>query len=314
MKIYIPEPIAEAGEKYLEFQGYEIFRGSGQTDKESLIRDIAECDAMILRTAKMDEEVLENGKKLRIVARHGAGYDNLDVKAAKKRGIITTYSPDTTALSVAEMTITLLLMLAKKVKRMETELRKDNFSYKFSHKGMDVSGKTLGIIGLGKIGKMVAKKAAIGLDMKVISYIPRPEGKEIPEYVKAVPLEQLLKESDFISLHVPGGAKNQNLIGKKELEQMKESAFLLNLSRGGVVNESEFAEAVRKKQIAGGALDVFAKEPPEITDDIFKLENVILTPHIGSNTEECMERIAMDVAKDVDLVLSGEDPRHPIRQ
>ena len=200
------------------------------------------------------------------------------------------------------------------MKRMETELRKDNFSYKFSHKGMDVSGKTLGIIGLGKIGKMVAKKAAIGLDMKVISYIPRPEGKEIPEYVKAVPLEQLLKESDFISLHVPGGAKNQNLIGKKELEQMKESAFLLNLSRGGVVNESEFAEAVRKKQIAGGALDVFAKEPPEITDDIFKLENVILTPHIGSNTEECMERIAMDVAKDVDLVLSGEDPRHPIRQ
>ena len=303
MKIYIPEPIAEAGEKYLEFQGYEIFRGSGQTDKESLIRDIAECDAMILRTAKMDEEVLENGKKLRIVARHGAGYDNLYVKAA-----------DTTALSVAETTITLLLMLAKKVKRMETELRKDNFSYKFSHKGMDVSGKTLGIIGLGKIGKMVAKKAAIGLDMKVISYIPRPEGKEIPEYVKAVPLEQLLKESDFISLHVPGGAKNQNLIGKKELEQMKESAFLLNLSRGGVVNESEFAEAVRKKQIAGGALDVFAKEPPEITDDIFKLENVILTPHIGSNTEECMERIAMDVAKDVDLVLSGEDPRHPIRQ
>ena len=249
MKIYIPEPIAEAGEKYLEFQGYEIFRGSGQTDRESLIRDIAECDAMILRTAKMDEEVLEDGKKLRIVARHGAGYDNLDVKAAKERGIITTYSPDTTALSVAEMTITLLLMLAKKVKRMETELRKDNFSYKFSHKGMDVSGKTLGIIGLGKIGKMVAKKAAIGLDMTVISYIPRPEGKEIPEYVKAVPLEQLLKESDFISLHVPGGAKNQNLIGKKELEQMKESAFLLNLSRGGVVNESEFAEAVRKKQM-----------------------------------------------------------------
>ena len=158
MKIYIPEPIAEAGEKYLEFQGYEIFRGSGQTDRESLIRDIAECDAMILRTAKMDEEVLEDGKKLRIVARHGAGYDNLDVKAAKERGIITTYSPDTTALSVAEMTITLLLMLAKKVKRMETELRKDNFSYKFSHKGMDVSGKTLGIIGLGKSGKWLQKK------------------------------------------------------------------------------------------------------------------------------------------------------------
>ena len=122
MKIYIPEPIAEAGEKYLEFQGYEIFRGSGQTDRESLIRDIAECDAMILRTAKMDEEVLEDGKKLRIVARHGAGYDNLDVKAAKERGIITTYSPDTTALSVAEMTITLLLMLAKKVMTADDEV------------------------------------------------------------------------------------------------------------------------------------------------------------------------------------------------
>ena len=160
MKIYIPEPIAEAGEKYLEFQGYEIFRGSGQTDRESLIRDITECEAMILRTAKVDEEVLAAGKKLRIVARHGAGYDNLDVKAAKEKGIITTYSPDTTALSVAETTITLLLMLAKKVKRMEAELRNDNFVYKFSHKGMDVSGKTLGVIGLGKNWENGCKKGS----------------------------------------------------------------------------------------------------------------------------------------------------------
>lgn len=314
MRIYIPEPIAEAGEKYLTECGYEVFRGSGRIDKESLKQDIAECDAMILRTAKIDDEIMEAGKKLKIIARHGAGYDNLDVKAARKRKIITTYSPDTTALSVAEMTITLLLMLARKVKSMEEELRKDHFSYKFSHKGIDVSQKTLGIIGFGKIGRMVAQKAVFGLDMKVISYIPRPEGKKVPEYVECVTWKELLERSDFISIHVPGKAENRNLIGENELKEMKSSAFLLNLARGGVVDEEAFAEAVLQKKIAGGALDVFQKEPPDLKNKIFQVENVILTPHIGSNTEECMERIALDVAEDVHLVLEGKEPRHLIRQ
>lgn len=311
-KIYIPQPIAEVGEQYLKDHGCEIIRGSRRLDVISMKEDIADCDAMILRTAKVTREVLEAGKKLQIVARHGAGYDNLDVHAAKENGIITTYSPDTTALSVAEFTISAILVMAKRLKRMEAELRNDNFNYKFTHKGMDVSGKTLGIIGFGNIGRQVAKKAAFGLDMKVITYVPRPEGKTIPDYVELVSWEVLFKEADFVSVHVPGSEANTGLIGTKEFMWMKPSAYLIQVSRGDVVDEDAFACAVKNGEISGGLIDVFETEPPMIDDPLFELDDVLLTPHIGSNTEECMERIALDVAEDVMRVLSGQEPRHPI--
>ena len=160
-KIYIPQPIAAAGEDYLIEKGYEIVRGSGKTDKESIKNDIAVCDAMIQRTAKVDKGILEAGKNLKIIARHGAGYDNLDWKAANESGIYTTYSPDTTTLSVAEFTITVILNLAKRLKESEELVRNGDFQKKFSLKGTDVAGKTLGIIGFGKIGRG-SKKGGTG--------------------------------------------------------------------------------------------------------------------------------------------------------
>lgn len=312
-KIYIPQSIAAAGEDYLRSKGYEIVRGSDRLDKESIKKDIQNCEAMILRTVRMDREILEAAKKLKIVARHGAGYDNLDWKAAEQLGIKATYSPDTTGLSVAEYTLTAILNLAKRMKESETLIRTGRFKEKFSMKGSDVSGKILGIIGLGKIGKEVARRAAFGFDMKVISYVPRPEGKEIPDYVELVSREELFEKADYISLHVPGGEKNQGLVGAKEFALMKQSTYLIQASRGGVVDETAFVDAVKNGQIAGGAVDVFTTEPPQEENPLFGLENVILTPHIGSNTEECMDRIALDVAEDVHLVLSGKEPRHPIR-
>ena len=269
---------------------------------------------MIQRTAKVDKEILEAGKNLKIIARHGAGYDNLDWKAANELGIYTTYSPDTTTLSVAEFTITVILNLAKRLKESEELVRNGDFQKKFSLKGTDVAGKTLGIIGLGKIGKEVARKAALGLDMRVISYVSRPEGKDIPEYIEIVSWEELLQTSDYISLHVPGGEKNQGIISKKEFAMMKKSASLIQVSRGGVVDEEALAEAIRNSQIRGAAVDVFSEEPPQKDNTLLKLEQVILTPHIGSNTVECMDRIALDVAEDVHLVLSGENPKHPIKR
>ena len=202
--------------------------------------------------------------------------------------------------------------LAKRIKESETLVRTGRFKEKFSMKGSDVSGKTLGIVGLGKIGKEVARRAALGFDMRVISYVPRPEGKEIPDYVELVSWEELFKQADYISLHVPGGKKNQCLVGAKEFALMKQGAYLIQVSRGGVVDETAFADAVKNGQIAGGVVDVFTMEPPQEENPLFELENVILTPHIGSNTEECMDRIALDVAEDVHLVLSEKEPRHPI--
>lgn len=311
-KIFIPEPVAAAGENYLKEKGYQIVRGSGKFDKESLKKDIADCDAMLLSSLNIDREILEAGRKLVIVARHGAGYDNLDFRAAKELGIWATYSPDTTSISVAEFTIAAMLAFARKMEACSRELRKGNFQYKSANRGMEMAGKTLGIIGLGRIGRLVAKKAAYGLDMEILAYVPRPEGKEIPAYVRCVDWETLFGESDFISVHIPGGQKNRGLIGEKEFSIMKESACLVNVSRGGVMDEAAFCEAVKAGKIAGGVIDVFETEPPSSDNPLFALENVILTPHMASNTAECMAGIALDNAEDIHLALSGKKPRHVI--
>lgn len=311
-KIFIPQPAAEEAEDWLREKGYLIIRGSGKSDRESVKKDIADCDAMLLRTWKIDREILESGRKLKVVARHGAGYDNIDRTAAEELGIRVTYSPDTTAASVSEFAVLSILSLAKKHFDFSKELRNENFGYKFRNQGMDVAGKTLGIIGFGRIGSLTARKAFYGLDMKILAYIPRTEGKNIPGYVEVVPREELFRRSDFISLHVPGGEKTRGMIGKKEFAQMKKSAYIIQLSRGGVMDEQAFCEAVKNHTIAGGAVDVFETEPPADDHPLFQLPNVILTPHIGSNTEECMRRIAMDNAMDIDRVLSGQEPLHPV--
>lgn len=312
-KIFIPQPAAPEGERYLEEKGYQIVRGSGKTDRESLKKDIADCDAMLLRSLKIDREILEAGRKLKIIARHGAGYDNLDYQAAKELGIWATYSPDTTSLSVAEFTIASILSAARRIEACSLELRKGNYQYKSANKGMDVTGKTLGIIGFGRIGRLVAKKAAYGLDMDILAYVPRPEGKEIPGYVRLADWEVLFRESDFICVHIPGGEGNRGIIGEREFSLMKEKAYLINVSRGGVMDEAAFCDAVKTGRIAGGVVDVFETEPPSPDNPMFELKNVILTPHMASNTEECMARIALDNAKDIDLVLSGREPEHVIR-
>ncbi len=312
-KIYIPQAVAREGEDYLLDRGYEIVRGDG-TLKEELKRGIADCDAMLLRTAKVDREVLEAGTRLKIVARHGAGYDNIDYKAAEELGIWATFSPLTTGLSVAEFTISAMLSLAKKLDRMSRELRSGNFDYKFTHKGMDLAGKTLGIIGLGKIGLQVARRAALGLDMNILAFEARPEGKEFPDYIKLTDLNTLLETADVITVHVPGGPATAGMIGAEQFRRMKPSAYFINASRGGVMDEAAFADAVRNQEIAGAAIDVFSQEPPQMDDPLFSLENVLLTPHIASNTQECMARIALDAAQEIHLVLSGRSPRFPLNQ
>ena len=305
-KIYIPQPIAAAGEDYLIEKGYEIVRGSGKTDKESIKNDIAVCDAMIQRTAKVDKEILEAGKNLKIIARHGAGYDNLDWKAANELGIYTTYSPDTTTLSVAEFTITVILNLAKRLKESEELVRKGDFQKKFSLKGTDVAGKTLGIIGLGKIGKEVARKAALGLDMRVISYVPRPEGKDIPEYIEIVSWEELLQTSDYISLHVPGGEKNQGIISKKEFAMMKPGTIVVNCARGGIVNENDLAEALSNDVIGGAGMDVFVGERFDPESALAKAPHLICTPHMAAQTDTAVEQICLMMVKGTMAVLRGE--------
>lgn len=305
-KVYIPQQIAREGVDYLLEQGYELKFGQEPTEAE-FIREAADCDAVLLRTAKCPEAVLAAGKRLKIVARHGVGYDNVDVEAAARLGIWVTNTPNALADSVAEFSLGAMLLAAKNIPDCSRELYRGNYGYKNSHKGMDLYGKTLGILGFGRIGRALAKKAYFGLDMKILAYSRSLKQEDAPEYVTA-----WLEQADVVSLHVPGGAASRNLLDKTEFDRMKPGAILINASRGGVVNEQALDRALREGKLSRAVMDVQEREPPERDDPLLQNERVILTPHMASNTEECMARMALHAAWQIHKVLSGEKPDWPV--
>jgi D-3-phosphoglycerate dehydrogenase len=311
MKVLIPQMVAQEAIELLTEHGYEIKYGSGETE-EDLIRDVTDCDAILLRTAPCTSDVLSSGKKLKIVARHGAGYNNVDLSAAEKLGIWVTNTPDATTYSVAEFTIGAIISAAKRVYPASRAAREGDFYFKNSHKGMDLKGSTLGIIGFGRIGAEVARKAHFGLDMNVVTYVRSK--RKLPDHVRTVDLKTLYAESDFISLHVPATPDTADMVGREAFSLMKDTAYLINCARGEVVDEEELIKALRDKEIAGAFLDVMKKEPFDVTGPLFSMENVTITPHMASNTHECMKAMACQAAGQIHLVLSGEQPTWPVNK
>lgn len=310
-KVLIPQDVAQEGKEFLLERGYDIKMGSGTTEAD-LIRDVADCDAILLRTAAVSRSVLEAGTNLRVVARHGAGYNNVDIDAAGELGIWVTNAPDSTTISVAEFTMGAILAAAKRTFLMTNALKEGNFYYKNSHKGVDLYQKTLGIIGLGRIGREVAKKASLGFDMRVIAYAPRAAKETIPDYVTLADWEQVFRESDIISLHVPLNKETNGMVGAREFDMMKDTSYLINCARGEVVREADLIEALEKKKIAGVFADVLDQEPPARENPLLTMENAVVTPHMASNTKECMIKMAVQAASQIDLVLSGRAPAWPV--
>jgi D-3-phosphoglycerate dehydrogenase / 2-oxoglutarate reductase len=313
-RILIPQDIVEEGKDWLLAHGYEIKIGSGIT-ADAIARDVADCDAILARTALFPAQVLEAGKKLRVIGRHGIGYDNIDVARATELGIWVTNTPEANAGSVAEFAIGCIIALARNFIRSDRETRAGNWEIRNRMTGSDLEGKVLGIVGLGRIGRRLARKAALGLDMKVIGYDPYVSPDAFPEQVTpARNWEELFASCDFISLHLPGGAGNKGIVGRKEFSLMRKTACLINASRGDVLNEAELAEALKNGTIAGAALDVFAQEPPEKDNPLFALDNVLLTPHNAALTREAMLRMALGAAQGIDEVLSGKRPAWPVNE
>lgn len=310
-QILIPQDIAKEGKELLLQKGCSIKMGTGITE-EDLIRDVADCDAILLRTAVVSRAVLEAGRKLKIVARHGAGYNNVDMEAADRLGIWVTNTPDATTNSVAEFTMGAVLSAAKRTHLLSRKLKENDFYAKNTCKGMDLEGKTLAIIGFGRIGQAVAKKAYYGFSMKVIAYTPHVRKELVPDYVTMVSWEEAFSQADFISLHMPLKKDNRECIGEAEFNRMKNTAFLINCARGEVVNEKALIDALVQEKIAGAFIDVFQQEPPAADNPLLFMENVIATPHMASNTEECMRRMAVQAASQIILVLSGEQPDWPV--
>ena len=310
-KVYIPQPCAKEGVDYLLALGYEVKVGNNPTTEE-FVKEVADCDAVLLRTALCPEEVLAAGRNLKIVARHGVGYDNVDLAAADRLGIWVTNTPQALSDSVAEYTLMAMLMAAKNVVNCSNEMYQGNFFYKNSHKGMDLFGKTLGIVGFGRIGRALAKKAYFGLDMNILAYHPRLTQEQVPEYVKLCSREELFAQSDIVSLHLPGGEANRNAVGEKELALMKPTAILVNAARGEVVDEAALEKALEEGKLTRAVLDVQSKEPPEADYPFYQNNKVILTPHMASNTDACMARMALHAAWQIHKALSTGTPDWPV--
>jgi len=305
-KVLIPQDIVQEGKDYLKKHGHEVVIGSA-FDIETIKREVADADALLVRTASYPAEVLEAGKKLKVISRHGVGVDNIDVKKATELGIRVTYTPEANASTVSELALGFLIALARKIVVCDKATRSNNFNIRNTLPITDLSGKTLSIIGFGRIGKLVARKAMHGLDMNIVVYDPYV--KAVPEGINLVKdLKDALKVADFISLHLPSTEETRNLINSKTIKLMKKSVNIVNCARGDLVNESEITTALREGQIAGLATDVFAQEPPPKDHPFFDLENVILTPHNASLTYECMVRMAVQAAEGIVDVLSGKEP------
>ncbi|HUZ17242.1 MAG TPA: hydroxyacid dehydrogenase [Spirochaetia bacterium] len=311
-RVLIPQDVAETGKQYLRERGYEIKSGSG-TSVEAISHDVADCDAILARTAPFPSAVLDAAPKLKVIARHGVGVDNIDLERAAELGIWVTNAPASNSNTVAEHTLTLILALAKKLIPAAAAFRAGDFEARNRLKGMDLEGKTLGIVGMGKIGKLVATKAGIGLGMRIVgfdAYVPAdafPEGVE-----RSATLEELLGRSDFVTLHVPATPETKDYIGKQEIACMKPSAYLINAARGEILDETALIEALQAGRIAGAGLDVFREEPPAKNNPLFAMENVVATPHNAALTAECMERMAVHAAMGIDDVLSGRTPQWPV--
>ncbi len=309
-KILCPQPILEEGRQFLLERGYELVEGCG-VEEDAIIENIRGCDAMIVRTAKITRKIIEAADQLKVMARHGAGFDGVDLEAAKEKNIMVLYAPRANSQSVAELAVFYMLHCSRNFKLVQKLYKEDYLTAKFKVEKHELGGKTLGLIGVGNIGGIVAQKAALGFGMKVLAF--DPYAKELPDYItQAASREEVFREADYVSLHIPATPETVNSVGREEFSLMKESAFLINTSRGSVVDEPALIEALRNGEIAGAALDVLAQEPIDLSNPLLEMDNVLTAPHIGAATKEASIRASFVCAQGIDDFLSGRKPEFPV--
>jgi D-3-phosphoglycerate dehydrogenase len=302
---YVSQPV-----EYLENHGCSVGLApqGKKMSEEDLIQCVGECDALIVGVEKITEKVIRGSKKLRVIAKHGAGVDNIDVKAASNRGIVVTSAPGANSSAVAELTIALLLSLSRSIPMADRSVKEGRWPRVV---GGELGGKVLGIIGLGQVGKKVAR-LALRFEMNVLAYdVLRDESFAQSHGINYSSLEDVLAKSDFVSIHVPLGPGTRGLIGEREIGLMKKGAYLVNLSRGDIVDEEALYRALKEKKMGGAALDVFSKEPPS-ESPLFTLDDVILTPHMGGYTREALRETGMICVRDIVDVLEGRRPKFAV--
>lgn len=300
MKILVSDGIEKIGADMLKSAGFEVVEQ--KLTPEELLKEIEKYDAIIVRSAtKVTKEVIEAGKNLKAIARGGVGLDNIDVEYAKSKGIPVLNTPGASSISVAELAIAHMFAVCRFLNQSNIEMRQGKWPKKEYSKGIELTGKTLGLLGFGNIGKEVAKRA-IGLGMTVIAHDPFVTQTDMN--VRLVSKEEVIKQSDIISLHMPLIKGEGPAVGEKEIEMMKEGVIIINCARGGVVSEKALLEGLNSGKVAAAGIDVFENEPPtEAQAALINHPRVSVTPHIGASTVEAQNRVGEEIAQKVIDVL-----------
>ncbi len=311
-KILASDKLSKDGIAIIQKAGFTIDSKVGLSEDE-LVKIIGEYDALIVRSeTKVTPKIIEAGKKLKIIGRAGVGVDNIDMPSATARGIIVVNSPEGNTIAAAEHTVAMMLAMARKIPQAYSSLVKEHKWDRAKFKGVELYGKLLGVVGLGKIGSHVAK-CSLGMGMKVIAYDPFTS-QEHAEHLGVkllTDLDEVLKTADFLTFHIPKTAETKNMINKDKFAIMKDGVRIINCARGGIIVEKDLAEAVHSGKVAGAAIDVFETEPTT-ESPLFNEENIVSVAHLGASTEEAQVNVAIDVAEQIVTVLNGGDASAPV--
>jgi glyoxylate reductase len=313
-KVYVTRQLFDEAIEILERQAeIEAFEGvDNAVPRDLLLTKVRNVDGLLpLLTDNIDAEVMDAGRKLKVISNMAVGFNNIDLRAATERGIYVTNTPGILTDTTADLAFALIMAAARRVPEADRNVRFGKWIHAWGPKmfiGTDIHGKTLGIVGLGRIGSAIAKRAK-GFDMRVIYHdVDRRQDLEEELGIAYKTFEEVLSESDFVSLHVPLTKDTFHMIGQKQLSMMKRKAYLVNTSRGPVVDEEALYRALRDRVIAGAALDVFEHEPLDPKSPLLKLDNIVLTPHIASASVETRTKMAVMAATNLVSVLQGKEP------
>ena len=314
-KVLLAQPIHEKGLKMLEDRVEEVVLAPN--DKIETLASLLDdkVEGVIVRYNVFNRELIEKAPNLKVIARHGIGVELIDLAAATEHGVMVVNTPDAATVSVAEHVVTMALVLAKRLMVADAALRKGNYAIKDKYGPDDVEGKTLGLVGLGRIGREVARRCQ-ALGMKVIAFDPYADAAIAGQtgVSLAGSLAEVLSSADFVSMHTPLTPETRHLIGDEQFAMMKPTAYFINCARGEVVDEAALIRALKDRKIAGAGLDVFAKEPPAADNELFAMDNVIVTPHSSPLTTNGKIKMATGAVEQLMKVLTGEKPDYLVNR